>query len=621
MKKFLLFIIVSFSFSVVFAQIPTGYYDNAQGLNGATLKTALHNIIKTHTALSYTPGVWNAFSTTDRKTNGKVWDIYSDVPGGIPAYEWTFVTQQCGTYAKEGDCYNREHSFPQSWFGEASPMVTDVFHIYPTDGYVNAKRGNYPFGEVNSPTWTSTNGSKLGANVTSGYSGVVFEPIDEYKGDLARSYFYMATCYEDKLTSFNSVILDGTKYPAYVQWHLDLLIKWHEADPVSQKELDRNNAIYVVQQNRNPYIDHPEYVGSVWGTKSTAPSILNVYTNPLVPTENDNVIVYATITDGGTIDFTELNWGTTSGSLTNTVSMTAVGSLYSATIPAQVAGTRVYYKIIAEDNDYERTTTSEYNYYLSSFDGTILLPFTENFENGDLGIFTEYSVIGTQKWYNYAYSGNLMAKMSGYEGGAIANEDWLLTPKIDFNSYSNETLSFVTAMNYADATTTFQLLYSTNYSGSGDPNQAVWTDISSSATWSSGTYVWAPSGSIDLSGMAGNSVTLAFKYTNSATAAETWELDDVVVSATPIQTGIENAEFGSVSIFPNPSSDWIQLNGMLAQNSSVLIFNYLGQLELEENLKNTSNQQIYIGGLKAGIYILQLKSPVSKIQNLRLIIE
>ncbi len=431
----------------------------------------------------------------------------------------------------------------------------------------------------------------------------------------------MATCYEDKLASFNSTILDGTTYPAYVLWHLDLLIKWHEADPVSQKELDRNNAIYVVQQNRNPYIDHPEYVGAVWGTKSTAPSILNVYTNPLVPTENDNVIVYATITDGGTIDFTELSWGTTSGSLTNTVSMTAVGSLYSATIPAQVAGTRVYYKIIAEDNDYERTTTSEYNYYLSSFDGTILLPFTENFENGDLGIFTEYSVIGTQKWYNYAYSGNLMAKMSGYESVAIANEDWLLTPKIDFNSYSNETLSFVTAMNYADATTTFQVLYSTNYSGSGDPNQAVWTDLSSSATWSSGAYVWAPSGSIDLSGIAGSTVTLAFKYKNASTAAETWELDDVVVSATPIQTGIENAEFGSVSIFPNPSSDWIQLNGMLDQNSSVLIFNYLGQLELEENLKNTSNQQIYIGGLKAGIYILQLKSPVSKIQNLRLIIE
>jgi endonuclease I len=234
--------------------------------------------------------IWTAFETTDRKTNNKVWDMYSDVPGGTPPYEYTMGTDQCGNYSGEGSCYNREHSFPKSWFGDVSPMNCDIFHIYATDGYVNGHRSNFPFGTVSSPSWTSQNGSKLGTCSAPGYTGTVFEPIDEYKGDFARTYFYMVTRYEDVVTSWNSnseaqPTLDGTKYPCFDTWILNVLLAWNAADPVSDKEIARNNAVYAIQHNRNPYIDHPEYVNSVWETNvgifnKPANVALQVYPNP-----------------------------------------------------------------------------------------------------------------------------------------------------------------------------------------------------------------------------------------------------------------------------------------------------------------------------------------------------
>ena len=161
-----------------FAEIPTGYYNTASGLSGTALQAALHNIIKNHTVISYTPGVWNAFYTTDDKPNGTVWDMYSDIPDGTangnPPYVYQFGSDQCGNASQEGDCYSREHSWPKSWFGDTSPMNTDLFHIYPADQYVNNRHSDYPFGKVGTATWTSQNGCKVGPCVTSGYTGTVF---------------------------------------------------------------------------------------------------------------------------------------------------------------------------------------------------------------------------------------------------------------------------------------------------------------------------------------------------------------------------------------------------------------------------------------------------------------
>ena len=255
-------IIILFSlaiFGTLPAQIPAGYYKLAEGKTGYELKTALHQIIKADHFTQTYKSLWTHIVTIDSKPDGTVWDMYSDRPGATPPYVYNFTVDQCGYYSGEGVCYNREHSFPKSWFD-----------IYPADGYVNSIRSNYPYGEVDNPSKTSQNGSKVGPNATPGYSGTVFEPIDAYKGDFARTYFYMATRYEDVISGWENDspvgknVLDGSSNKVFEQWILDLLIAWHKQDPVSDKEINRNNAVYAIQKNRNPYIDHPWMVECVW---------------------------------------------------------------------------------------------------------------------------------------------------------------------------------------------------------------------------------------------------------------------------------------------------------------------------------------------------------------------
>jgi len=255
--------IIIFPFiTIAQAQIPPGYYNPATGLSGTALQQALHDIIDNHTVVSYN-SLWTWFQKTDKKANGKVWDMYSDIPGGTPPYEYTFISDQCGGYSNEGDCYNREHSWPKSWFGDVSPMNSDIFHLYPTDGKVNGMRDNYPYGKVGTATWTSLNGSKRGNSVSPGYTGTVFEPRDEYKGDFARTYFYMETRYYNEDSGWpGSPMTSGSQL---LPWAQTLMLLWNLQDPVSQKEINRNDSIYKnVQHNRNPFIDHPEYAGMIW---------------------------------------------------------------------------------------------------------------------------------------------------------------------------------------------------------------------------------------------------------------------------------------------------------------------------------------------------------------------
>ena len=254
MRNIILIIIVLLCFTTTYAQMPDGYYDSARDLCGEELRQKLYSIISSHTTLGYSE-LWTAYRQTDLNDNGKIWDIYSNC-------NFTLGTDQCGNYNSECDCYNREHTVPQSWFGDATPMKTDLFHVYPTDGWVNNKRGNLPLGKVSNPTYTSGNGSKIGPCSASGYSGTVFEPIDEYKGDLARTYFYMSVCYKNKnLGQTSESMFEGSELKP---WALQMLLQWHYNDPVSQKEIDRNNAVYALQHNRNPFIDCPYFAEAIW---------------------------------------------------------------------------------------------------------------------------------------------------------------------------------------------------------------------------------------------------------------------------------------------------------------------------------------------------------------------
>jgi len=212
------------------------------------LKTDFGALINDHTDVTYS-GLKEVYKTSDVKDDGTVWDIYSDT-------SYSFDEGYHSSYTSEGESFNREHTVPQSWFGKLSPMVSDAFHVYPSDEKVNGIRDNYQYGNVADPTaakYTSTNGCMLGSDSR---GTTIFEICDEYKGDIARSYFYMATCYEDLAGSWGNSF-SNDNYTKLSDYSLGVMLEWAENDPVSQKEIDRNDAIYEWQDNRNPYIDYP----------------------------------------------------------------------------------------------------------------------------------------------------------------------------------------------------------------------------------------------------------------------------------------------------------------------------------------------------------------------------
>lgn len=233
-----------------------GYYDGVNPESGSLINT-LSALIDDHSHVSY-DNLWERFDKTDMREDGTLWDIYSDNPDGETAYIYEVGPDKCGEYSAEGYCYNREHLWPSSWFGGGSPMKSDLHHVYPTDGYVNSRRSSHPFGEVERATWTSTNGSKLGRGEQCDAPLQLFEPHDAYKGDIARAMLYMATRYRFEDEGWDSS--NATEQASIDPWEEELLRYWHQLDPVSEKELARNDAIFAIQGNRNPFVDHPEWV-------------------------------------------------------------------------------------------------------------------------------------------------------------------------------------------------------------------------------------------------------------------------------------------------------------------------------------------------------------------------
>lgn len=238
----------------VVAQIPNGYYDSAVGKSDAALKTALFNIIYNHTQLEYYASA-TYFRTTDWNPGGYFWDMYSNNKRS----SWT-------------SALNREHNLPKSWWSTApenTVAYSDLHNLYPSDATANSAKSNYPLGEVSGVPVFSNGAVKVGTNSFPGYSGTVFEPGDEYKGDFARDYMYVVTCYELYATNWRSLgtssMLMNATYPVFKPYAVNLLIKWHRNDPVSEKEINRNNAVYSFQNNRNPFIDFPVLAEYIWG--------------------------------------------------------------------------------------------------------------------------------------------------------------------------------------------------------------------------------------------------------------------------------------------------------------------------------------------------------------------
>lgn len=236
------------------------------------LKGELQALINPHTVIDY-DDIWECFPDVDQYLPGYPCDSNSShFPGIYSAYCWVpekDVTQgECGNYQEEGDCFNREHIWPKSWFGgfdNGQNAQSDLFELWPSDGYVNGLRGNLPYGYVivSEDSYNSTSGALIGPCDTDpdDYQGDCFEPTDDLKGDLARSYFYLATAYWNLWDCCDEAAVNGSDIKT---WQENMLREWHELDPVNKQERKRNQAIYENwQHNRNPYIDYPDLVNRI----------------------------------------------------------------------------------------------------------------------------------------------------------------------------------------------------------------------------------------------------------------------------------------------------------------------------------------------------------------------
>lgn len=408
---------------------------------GATLKTSLFNKIKITTAGWSYDGLWEAYKTTDVRPDGThFWDIYSDTT------DYTLNDKRINaSYKKEGDSINREHVIPQSSFNEAAPMKSDIHHVLPSDGYVNNRRSAYPHGIVTgSPTYTSNDGCKLGSGTG---STTVFEPMDNYKGDIARIYFYFVTCYQDKMSSNTFSAFDKSTHPSIKTAYLNVYLQWAKEDPVSEKEIIRNNAAYAGQGNRNPFIDSPYAVGAIWdpthasdyGVKGqyTSGEGVSISKTSASMISGGTTTISATSTGGGTINWTTSNSSVVSlssstsssgssitltagsaGSATITASSTISGKTYSQQCSVTVSATKQVSSIAVsgqkttynvDDTFVKPTVTATYN------DGTQAEVSNDASYTGyDMSVAGDYTVT-----VSYSYGG--VTKTAAYEISVTAS--------------------------------------------------------------------------------------------------------------------------------------------------------------------------------------------------------
>lgn len=317
---------------IVWGQNARDYYpDGLEGKKGAEIKTYLHELLRDHKRIPYGGnGTWIVFRKSDVRPDGSVWDMYSN--------NKRYFSGNAG--AVKG--MNIEHSVPKSWWGDTYPYSVDcsfdLHHLTPSDESANMAKSNYILGEVSSTSFE--NGViKVGTTYINKRSVNAFEPADEYKGDFARMYMYVVTCYQDYTwRSAGTTMFQSNTYPTFTDYSRDLLLKWHRQDPVSQKETNRNNAVYEAQGNRNPFIDYPELAEYIWGNKTNEAFYFSD-TPSLESPETGDVLTFAPVELQGNRTLTLLLKGKNIGS---TLSLSITGTdATSFVAPATVSGNAV----------------------------------------------------------------------------------------------------------------------------------------------------------------------------------------------------------------------------------------------------------------------------------------
>ncbi|KQR94642.1 endonuclease I [Chryseobacterium sp. Leaf180] len=621
MKKYLLSAV--FASAIANAQIPTGYYDGTSGLSGYALKEKVHQIIAAKNINWNYGDLPNFYNQTDLdkyydhgvSNTTFLLDIYSEIPTGPDAYEYTSANLIAGAGA-EGLGYNREHMMPQSTFSTSSaisdyPMYSDLHFIIPADARINTLRNNYPYGVAGSTIYyTFTNGSKIGNAAIPNYPylGRVYEPIDEFKGDVARTLLYFAVRYQGKLSSFNTAYttsstitpatdqcpLDGTEERAVDLNYIAMLKQWNTLDPVSQREIDRNNAVYNLQKNRNPFVDHPEWINIIWS--ETPDNIAPDAPTSLVSTQQGAY-------------FVNLQWSASISSdvlgyriyVNGSTTPSAVTKNNSVTIDHLLPGTNYTFAVKAFDKAYLESvsnqeitvaTTASGNFakdlmitkYIEGTGFNKAIEITNktghavNLNNYRLNIQFQNTTSGS------FYNGNTYE----LEGSIENNESFvILNPNSALACYTNSTSKFVTASDpmIFSGTQYVELAY----------NKTIAVDVIGSK--------FVSNTNADVSLYRKNTVTQP-SSTFSLTEWDSYPVNFCQNAGSLAVENIGNSD-SSLKIYPNPVHDVLNIQ---AENNlgKIEILDFSGRVLKSFNEKKVKNLQINVSDLSPGDYILKV---------------
>lgn len=622
MKK-LLFPVILFS-SFIFAQAPAGYYDGTTGLTGYALKSKLHDIISAKNISWHYGDLTNYYNQTDldvyydhdASNTTLLLDMYSEIPTGPDAYEYT-TANLIGSSSAEGLGWNREHMMPQSTFYSNYPMYSDLFYVVPTDARINQLRSNYPYGiSMTTPSnvfYTFTNSSKIGKSAIPNYvyTGRVYEPIDEFKGDVARSLLYFAVRYEGKLGAFNfnnnsnpasdTNPLNGTEEKAFDDAYIAMLLQWHTQDPVSQREIDRNNAVYAIQKNRNPFIDHPQWVNAIWNqtpdnVAPQAPSDFNAtqistYFTTLswLPSSSSDVIGYKIYQNGTLVASTK----STSISIDHLLPSTN----YSFTVKAYDNG-----YLLSPDSNVISVNTLASDVYAKDLFISKYLEGTSDNKAIEITNRTGHPVNLSDYRLSIQFSStNNYYFPAPYELEGIIQDNEafvLLNPNANFSCYTNDEAKFVTSapqMTYSGSQYLELRYKSATVDAIGIKSQSNFSVLGNVSLYRKASI---------------NQPTNSFNINEWDIHSSNYCEDLGTLSASPDIRFVENDTF---KIYPNPVQDRILVSGKTENIKIAQIIDWSGRSIITEKLPFKNKTNISVQNLQPGIYLLKLDDKTYKL--------
>lgn len=593
---------------LAYAQAPAGYYSGTEGLSGYALKSKLHDIISKNYNWHY-DDLKTLYGQTDidkyydydASNTTYLLDIYSNNPTGTTAYHYT-LSNIISSANAEGLGWNREHMMPQSSFNSAYPMYSDLFFVVPTDARINQLRSNFPYGKAGSTVYYNfTNGSKQASNGTPGaiYTGRVYEPIDEFKGDVARSLLYFVVRYEGKLGGFNYSTnadptkdqnpLNGTEEKAYDDWYIAMLLNWHQQDPVSAREITRNNSVYNIQKNRNPFIDHPEWVNLIW---NQTPDNIPPSTPSQLSMERNSAY------------FVNLKW--------------------QASPESDVLGYRIYQDNVlvgtSKTNSFSAdhlTPNTTYNFTVKAYDTSYLESAQSNTMNvttlesdifaKDLQIVKYLEGTGNNKAFEIANRTGHKVNLNGYklyiqykgtvyyfgepfelEGEIENNQSFVaINPNANFSCFNNLNAKFVTA--------------------------------APSLTFTGGQYVDLSykSSTVDAVGVKGqdnaNGNKSLYRKPEITNPTATFDINEWTSYASDYCQGLGVLGINDITdrtfdfnIYPNPVVHQLYVNGEISKAKSAKIYDLSGKLIKEINNPFVNQKSIDVQSLLPNTYILNI---------------